>query len=50
MGIEAKEKGCFTTVAVISPGETVFINATTDRAGYIEVEAADLQGKPIQCG
>lgn len=47
MGIEAKDDGCFTTVAVIPQGQKLYINAQIGGAGYVKVEAADLKGKPI---
>ena len=47
MGIEAKDKGSFTTAAVISQGRKLLINAEVKKDGYIEVEAADLQGISI---
>jgi hypothetical protein len=47
-GIEAKEEGGFTTVAVLAPGAKVRINATTARVGSILVEVAGLDGKPIE--
>ncbi len=47
VALEAPEKGEFSTVAVIPPGDKLLINAVTKRAGYILVEAADLAGKPI---
>lgn len=45
--IEAKEEGYFTTVAITSPGERLYINAVVKRAGAITVEAADMHGKTI---
>jgi hypothetical protein len=48
VGINAKEKGEFTTVAVIPPGGKLCVNAVTDRAGGITVEVCDLHGVPIQ--
>ena len=47
MAIEAAEEGAFTTVAVLAPGTKLRINAVTARAGSILVEAAGLDGKPI---
>jgi len=47
IGIEAKDKGSFTTAAVISQGRKLLINAEVEKDGYIEVEAADLQGRSI---
>ncbi len=47
LGIEAKERGAFSTIAVIAPGHKLRINALTQRAGSIRCEAADLDGKAI---
>jgi hypothetical protein len=47
MAVEAKEEGGFTTVAVLAPGAKLLINAVTERAGSVLVEAAGLDGKPI---
>ena len=48
MAIEAEEEGAFTTVAVLAPGTKLRINAVTARVGSILVEAAGLDGKPIE--
>lgn len=48
MALQAKERGEFTTVAFLAPSSTLKINAVTDRAGSILVEAADLEGKPLK--
>jgi hypothetical protein len=47
VAIEAKERGQFSTVAILAPGAKVRINAVTQRAGSILVEAAGLDGKPL---
>jgi len=47
LGIEAKERGEFHTIAVIAPGNKIRINAETKRAGCVRVEAATLDGKTI---
>ncbi|MEO6436648.1 MAG: hypothetical protein ABIP55_12930 [Tepidisphaeraceae bacterium] len=47
MALRAKDRGEFTTVAILAPGSKLRINALTERAGSILVEAADLGGKPI---
>lgn len=47
-GLEASEKGEFTTVAVIPPGERLLINAVTRRAGSILVEVLDINQQPVQ--
>ncbi len=47
LGIEAKERGAFSTVAVVAPKTRLTINALTRRAGSVRVEVADLQGKVI---
>lgn len=46
-GIAADEYGEFATVALIPPGSKLRLNAVTERAGSIAVEAADWQGRPI---
>ena len=40
--IVADEDGFFNTTAVVSPGSRLLINAVTDRAGEILIEAANL--------
>jgi hypothetical protein len=47
VGIAAKDRGHFSTVAVVAPGTKLRINAVTQRAGSILVEAAGLDGKPL---
>lgn len=47
VALEAKEKGEFTTVAVVPPGGKLLINAVTRRAGRIEVEALDCHNRVI---
>jgi hypothetical protein len=48
MAIEATaDEGHFTTMAIVAPGTKLRINAITKRAGEIQIEAADLHGKPI---
>jgi hypothetical protein len=47
MSLEADEKGEFTTLGILAPGNKLKINAVTKRAGSILVEAADFHGKPI---
>lgn len=46
--IVADDEGSFTTPPLIVPGNTLRINAVTDRNGFVSVEAADLSGKPIK--
>jgi hypothetical protein len=46
-GIEAPERGAFSTVAVLAPGRRLRINALTRRAGSIRLEAARLSGEAI---
>ena len=46
-GIEAGEVGEFATVAFVLPGETLKINALTQRAGYIKVELVEFDGKAV---
>lgn len=45
--LKADEKGEFSTVAIMSPGNRLSINAVTERAGYILVEACNMNGEPI---
>ncbi|HSW44789.1 MAG TPA: hypothetical protein VLM89_04380 [Phycisphaerae bacterium] len=47
VALAADDEGGFTTVPVIAPGRKLRINAVTERAGCVMVEAADLAGKPI---
>ena len=47
MALEAPEQGEFTTIAVLAPGTKLLINTVTARAGSVLVEAAGLDGKPI---
>jgi hypothetical protein len=46
-GIEAAETGGFTTVAVVAEGERLLVNAVTKRAGFLQVEACDMDGRAI---
>ena len=48
IALEAPETGQFTTMGVIAPGARLKINALTDRAGSILVEAAGFDGAPIE--
>ncbi|MBI4578403.1 MAG: hypothetical protein HY718_01780 [Planctomycetes bacterium] len=47
VALAADEIGEFTTTAFLAPGTRLRINAVTARAGSIQIEAADLAGKPI---
>jgi hypothetical protein len=47
VALEATGKGEFTTVAFMSPGKTLLINALTAPGGSIKVEVCDLQAKPL---
>jgi hypothetical protein len=47
MSLQANDRGQFSTVAFVPPGTRLKINALTERAGSILIEAADLSGKPI---
>ena len=47
MAIAAEDKGEFTTVAFVSPGDKLRINAVTRLAGGILIEACDFNGKPL---
>lgn len=47
VGLEAPDQGEFATVAIIPPGRTLWINALTQRAGSILIEAANAKGAPL---
>ena len=47
VGVEAQEMGEFATVAFLLPGQTLKINAITQRTGYIKIEAVEFDAKPI---
>ena len=47
VALEAPDEGEFTTLALIPPGRKLTINAVTQRAGEIRIEAADLSGTPL---
>ncbi|MHB9132403.1 MAG: hypothetical protein ACYDBB_15135 [Armatimonadota bacterium] len=47
VGIDAPERGEFTTVAIIPPGKRLLINAVTKRSGHITIEALDRTLQPI---
>jgi hypothetical protein len=47
IALEAPELGEFTTVAFVPPGKKLKINALTERAGRITVEACDVDAKPL---
>lgn len=47
VGLEAVERGAFSTLAVAAPGRRLYANALTRRAGHIRVEAARLSGETI---
>jgi len=47
IALEAPLRGEFTTVLFLAEGETLKINAVTERAGHILIEVAGLDGKPI---
>jgi hypothetical protein len=47
VGIEAEERGAFSTAAVLAPGSRLRVNALIRRAGSLRVEAARLSGEPI---
>jgi hypothetical protein len=47
VGIEAQERGAFSTVAVLAPGRRARVNALVQRAGHLLVEAARLSGEAI---
>ena len=48
VGIEAPERGEFSTVAVVAPGRRLFINAVTRRAGHIKVAISRLDGSFVE--
>jgi hypothetical protein len=47
VALEAPEEGEFTTVAFVPPGKKILINALTERAGEIRIEACDVHAKPL---
>ncbi len=47
VGLEAPERGAFSTVAVLAPGRRLRANVLTARAGCLQVEAARLSGETI---
>lgn len=47
IALHAPEKGEFATVAFVSPGEKLLINAVTKLTGYVLVEVCDFHGKPL---
>lgn len=47
MALEAPERGEFATVAVLPPAQRLVLNTITQRAGFVQVEAARLDGQPI---
>lgn len=47
VGIEAVERGAFSTAAVLAPGRRIRVNASIQRAGRLTVEAARLSGEAI---
>jgi len=47
VGLVADERGEFSTAAVVAPGKTLRINASTVRAGSILIEATDESGRAI---
>jgi len=47
IALEAPEQGEFTTVAFVPPGKRLLINAVTQRAGSILVEACDVHANPL---
>jgi hypothetical protein len=47
MAIEAEDEGRFATISVVAPGTKLAINALTKGPGQIQIEVADLRGKPI---
>ena len=47
VGIEAEERGAFSTVALLAPGRHLRVNALIKRAGQLRVEAAHLSGEAV---
>lgn len=47
VALEAPEDGEFATVAFLPPGRKLLINAVTERAGSIQIEVCDIDGKPL---
>jgi hypothetical protein len=47
VAVEAPERGEFTTVVFLAPGEKLLVNAITKRTGGIHVEAADAKGNVL---
>ena len=47
VALEADDVGEFTTIAIVVPGKTLRINATTRRGGWLKIEACDLDGNPL---
>lgn len=47
VGIEAQERGAFSTAAILAPGRRLRMQALTRRAGQILTEAARLSGEAI---
>lgn len=47
IALEAPEEGSFTTVEFVPPGRKILINAMTERAGSILVEACRIGGTPL---
>jgi hypothetical protein len=47
IALEAEEDGEFATIAVVAPGNSLKINALTQLAGEIKIEAADYEGTPL---
>ncbi len=48
IGIEADEKGEFTTISFLSPGDHLSINALTRRGGFVRVEVIGPDGNPVK--
>lgn len=48
VALEAADRGEFATVAILAPGPKALLNARTQRAGSVLVEAAGPDGKPLE--
>ena len=48
VGVEAPERGEFSTVAVVAPGRRLYLNAVTRRAGHVKVAISRLDGSFVE--
>lgn len=47
VAVEAEDRGEFTTIAFIAPGQTVKLNAVTGRTGWVKVEVLGAKGHAL---